>query len=37
MLKLSEVELKTLIQGEETNAVVLRVATPGATVMAERL
>lgn len=37
MVKLSEMELKTLIQGGETNTVELKVAAPRATEMAERL
>ena len=37
MVKLSEIELKTLIQGGETNAVELKVAAPRATETAERL
>ena len=37
MLKLSEVELKMLIQSGETKAVELRVAAPRAKKMAERL
>ncbi len=37
MVKLSEMELKALIQGGETNTVELKVAAPRATEMAERL
>jgi predicted HTH transcriptional regulator len=37
MVKLSEIELKALIQGGETNTVELKVAAPRATEMAERL
>lgn len=37
MVKLSETELKALIQGGETNTVELKVAAPRATEMAERL
>ncbi|MFL5702580.1 MAG: helix-turn-helix domain-containing protein [Ktedonobacteraceae bacterium] len=37
MVKLSEMELKKLIQGGETNTVELKVAAPRATEMAERL
>jgi predicted HTH transcriptional regulator len=37
MGKLSETELKRLIQGGETNTVELKVAAPRATEMAERL
>ncbi len=37
MVKLSEVELKKLIQGGETNTVELKVAAPRAVEMAERL
>src|SRR3978361_221771 len=37
MVKLSEMELKTIIQGGETNTVELKVAAPRATEMAERL
>src|SRR5947209_10260417 len=37
MMKLSETELKALIQGGETNTVELKVAAPRATEMAERL
>src|SRR5712691_4298441 len=37
MVKLSETELKALIQGGETNTVELKVAPPRATEMAERL
>ena len=36
-MKLSERELKALIQGGETNTVELKVAAPRATEMAERL
>ena len=36
MVKLSEMELKTLIRGGETNTVELKVAAPRATEMAER-
>jgi predicted HTH transcriptional regulator len=37
LVKLSEMELKALIQGGETNTVELKVAAPRATEMAERL
>ena len=37
MAKLSETELKALIQGGETNMVELKVAAPRATEMAERV
>jgi predicted HTH transcriptional regulator len=37
IVKLSEMELKALIQGGETNTVELKVAAPRATEMAERL
>ena len=37
MAKLSEIELKKLIRGGETNTVELKVAAPRATEMAERL
>src|SRR6202158_1513291 len=37
MVKRSEIELKALIQGGETNTVELKVAAPRATEMAERL
>src|SRR5438132_3971165 len=37
MVKLSEMDLKALIQGGETNTVELKVAAPRATEMAERL
>src|SRR5207249_6268914 len=37
MVKLSEMELKKLIQGGETNTVELKIAAPRATEMAERL
>jgi predicted HTH transcriptional regulator len=37
MVKLSEVELKKLIKGGETNTVELKVAAPRAVEMAERL
>jgi predicted HTH transcriptional regulator len=37
MGKLSETELRRLIQGRETNTVELKVAAPRATEMAERL
>ncbi len=37
MIKLSEMELKALIRGGETNTVELKVAAPRATEMAERL
>ena len=36
-MKLSETELKALIQGRETNTVELKVAAPRATEMAECL
>jgi hypothetical protein len=36
MVQLSEMELKTLIRGGETNTVELKVAAPRATEMAER-
>ena len=36
MVKLNEMELKTIIQGGETNTVELKVAAPRATEMAER-
>ncbi len=36
MMQLSEMELKKLIQGGETNTVELKVAAPRASEMAER-